>query len=86
MKQLRILFRLLCLLLALLLCVTLAVACTDEPSKEEEGQQDPSEEQPVEDNRIDLSQYTLMRADMAGNDLRVAFGKMRSVIKEICGA
>ena len=84
MKHLRFAFRALSLVMALLLALTLAVACTDE-TPTEEPQPDQSDEQPDTEPVIDLSGYTLMRSDAAGNALRTAFGRMSSVIKEICG-
>lgn len=84
MKHLRFAFRALSLVMALLLALTLAVACTDD-TPTEEPQPDQSDEQPDTDPLIDLSGYTLMRSDAAGNALRTAFGRMSSVIKEICG-
>ncbi|MBQ8719284.1 MAG: hypothetical protein IJY66_08465 [Clostridia bacterium] len=86
MKHLRFVCRTLCLVLALLLSLALLISCTDDTSREDEQQPGEDVEPPVEDSRIDLSGYTLMRSDVAGIALRNEFGKMRAVIEEICGA
>ena len=76
----------LCLVLALLLSLTLVVACSEDTP--DEGGETPVEDtEPVEEQElIDLSQYTLMRADYVSRELQQAFGQMRSIIKEISGA
>ena len=76
----------LCLVLALLLSLTLVVACTDETPDTSDETPDESDEPAQEQELIDLSQYTLMRADYVSRDLQQAFGQMRSIIKEISGA
>ena len=84
MKHLKFAFRALSLVMALLLALTLVIACTDD-TPADEPQPDQTDEQPDTEPVIDLSGYTLMRSDTAGNALRTAFGRMSSVIKEICG-
>ncbi|MBQ7337084.1 MAG: hypothetical protein IJW40_01385 [Clostridia bacterium] len=78
--------RLCCLICAMLLISVLAVACTDDAP--DDGEQLPADDEQTadQDEAIDLSKYTLIRADGAGSDLRTSFGNIRTVIKDICGA
>ena len=82
MKHLRFAFRALSLVMALLLALTLAVACTDD-TPTEEPQPDQSDEQPDTEPVIDLSGYTLMRSDAAGNALKDANGNYGKLFKDM---
>ncbi len=84
MKNRFTLWRLGCLLFSLLLLLTLAVGCTD---KQPDDQKNPPDDGQggTEGVQIDLSGYTLMRADIVSNTLKVAFSNIREVFSDVCG-
>ncbi len=77
------LWQLVCLIVSLMLLLTMAVGCGDDP---DEGELPPDDGESTDTSELyDLSQYTLMRSDYAGAELRSAFGRMGMIIQDICG-
>ena len=68
--------RVLCLAIALLSVLTLMVACTGKP--------DDGDQNPGEGEQIDLTGYTLIRADIASKALKKAFVNIHNVIADLC--
>lgn len=80
MKRRFCLWQWICFIIVLSCVLTIAVACR--PKTPEGGDQPDPTDKGVQ---IDLSGYTLMRSDQVSSELRAAFVRIGTVIKDVCG-
>ncbi|MBR5615436.1 MAG: hypothetical protein IKW66_01315 [Clostridia bacterium] len=90
MKRRFCLWPLLCLIIVLACVLTVAVACRPQTPDDVPPIEPPDNEETEDDSsdkgvEIDLSGYTLMRADLASAKLRTAFLQINAVLKDVCG-